>query len=68
MTIGPPRVGKTSLRHVLLELEPPEVSVSTPLMKTAETVSIISPEEQPLEVEAEAVPCEGDLVQTDHMV
>ena len=65
MTIGPPRVGKTSLRHVLLELEPPEVSVSTPLMKTAETVSIISPEEQPLEVEAEAVPCDGGLAQTD---
>ena len=40
MTIGPPRAGKTALRHHLLELEPPEVSSSTPMMKTAETVSV----------------------------
>ena len=40
MTIGPPRAGKTALRHHLLELEPPEVSPSTPVMKTAETVSV----------------------------
>ena len=42
LTIGPPRVGKTTLRHLLLDLEPPEVIVSTPLMKTAETVTIMS--------------------------
>ena len=40
MTIGPPRAGKTALRHHLLELDPPEVSISTPVMKTAETVSV----------------------------
>ena len=40
MTIGPPRAGKTALRHHLLELETPEVSRSTPVMKTAETVSV----------------------------
>ena len=40
MTIGPPQVGKTALRHHLLELPPPEVSSSTPVMKTAETVSV----------------------------
>ena len=40
MTIGPPQVGKTALRHHLLELEPPEDSASTPVMKTAETVSV----------------------------
>ena len=40
MTIGPPRAGKTTLRHHLLELDPPEVSISTPVMKTAETVSV----------------------------
>ena len=40
MTIGPPRTGKTALRHHLLELEPPEVSSSTPVMKTAEIVSV----------------------------
>ena len=40
MTIGPPRAGKTALRHHLLELDPPEVSSSTPVMKTAETVSV----------------------------
>ena len=40
MTIGPPRAGKTALRHHLLELEPPEISSSTPVMKTAETVSV----------------------------
>ena len=38
----PSRAGKTALRHhlELLELEPPEVSSSTPVMKTAETVSM----------------------------
>ena len=40
MTIGPPRAGKTALRHHLLQLDPPEVSSSTPVMKTAETVSV----------------------------
>ena len=40
MTIGPPRAGKTALRHLLLELEPPEDSSSTPVMQTAETVSV----------------------------
>ena len=40
MTIGPPQVGKTALRHHLLELPPPEVGSSTPVMKTAETVSV----------------------------
>ena len=40
MTIGPPRAGKTTLHHHLLELDPPEVSSSTPVMKTAETVSM----------------------------
>ena len=40
MTIGPPRAGKTALRRHLLELEPPEVSSSTPVMTTAETVSV----------------------------
>ena len=40
MTIGPPRTGKTALRHHLLELEPPEDGISTPVMKTAETVSV----------------------------
>ena len=32
MTIGPPRAGKTALHHHLLELEPPEVSSSTPVV------------------------------------
>ena len=45
MTIGPPRVGKTALRHLLLELPLPEVSLSTPVMKTAETVSILATDE-----------------------
>ena len=45
MTIGPPRVGKTSLRHLLLGLPLPEVSISTPVMKTAETVGILSSNE-----------------------
>ena len=40
MTIGPPQVGKTALRHHLLELPPPEVGSSTPVMKTAEIVSV----------------------------
>ena len=45
MTIGPPRVGKTALRHLLLELPLPEVSISTSVMKTAETVRILSSDE-----------------------
>ena len=40
MTIGPPRAGKTCLRHLLLGLSPPENTPSTALMKTAETVSL----------------------------
>ena len=40
MTIGLPRAGKTTLRHHLFELDPPEVSSSTPVMQTAETVSV----------------------------
>ena len=44
MTIGPPRVGKTALRHLLLELPLPEVSISTPVMKMAETVGILPPD------------------------
>ena len=40
MIIGPPQSGKTALLHHLLELEPPEVSSSTPVMKTAETISV----------------------------
>ena len=43
MTIGPPRAGKTALHHHLFQLEPPEVSSSTPVMKMAETVSLCPP-------------------------
>ena len=40
MTIGPPRVGKTCFRHHLLGLQPPVYNRSTPLMETAETISL----------------------------
>ena len=40
MTIGPPQVGKTALRYHLLGSPPPESSSSTPVMKTAETISV----------------------------
>ena len=40
MTIGPPRVGKTCFRHHLLGLQPPEFNPSTPVMTTAETISL----------------------------
>ena len=40
MTIGPPQVGKTSLRDHLLGLPPPQISSSTPVMDTAATVSM----------------------------
>ena len=53
MTIGPPRVGKTSLRHNLLELPLPEVSISTPVMKTAETVGILSADSDLIEIDSE---------------
>ena len=42
MTIGPPRVGKTCLRNLLLGKAPPRESSSTSLLKTAETVSMRS--------------------------
>ena len=66
MTIGPPRVGKTSLRHFLLDLEPPEVIVSTPIMKTAETVSIVA-SEQIDEVKDNVVCSSGKTVQATHL-
>jgi GTPase SAR1 family protein len=40
MTIGPPRVGKTCLRSLLLGRVPPRESPSTSVLKTAETVSM----------------------------
>ena len=40
MTIGPPQVGKTSLRDHLLGLLPPQISSSTPVVDTAATVSV----------------------------
>ena len=55
MTIGPPRVGKTFLRHLLLELQPPDVIASTPVMKAAETVTIVSSEEQVAKMEYAAI-------------
>ena len=55
MTIGPPRVGKTFLRHLLMELQPPEVIPSTPVVKAAETVTIVSPAEQVAEMEDDAI-------------
>lgn len=67
MTIGPPRVGKTFVRHLLLDQEPPEASVSTPLMKTAETVGIISPQEQQHGTKAEVEPCDDGLAQAASM-
>ena len=66
MTIGPPRVGKTTLRHLLLDLQPPEFITSTPLMKTAETVSIVS-SECLKEVEDTATCSSGEMAQTAHL-
>ena len=42
MTIGPPQVGKSTVRRRLLDLPLPEVSSSTPVMETADTVSLRS--------------------------
>ena len=65
MTIGPPRAGKTALRHHLLELEPPEVSSSTPVMKTAETVSVCPSGSAALPGEAGHVPHSGADLSSD---
>ena len=64
MTIGPPQVGKTSLRHHLLGLPPPEISPSTPVMKVADILSMgqsdcTSPDEVSLVASSGAV-------QSDH--
>ena len=40
MTVGPPRVGKTFLRHLLLGLPLPEDSESTAVMETPDVVSL----------------------------
>lgn len=40
MTIGPARVGKTWLRNLLLGQAPPEHSPSTPVLGTAQTISM----------------------------
>ena len=62
MTIGPPRVGKTALRHLLLELPLPEVSISTPVMKMAETVGILHPDEATSSAENEVSrPANADM-------
>ena len=62
MTIGPPRVGKTALRHLLLELPLPEVSISTPVMKMAETVGILPPDEATSSAENEVSrPANADM-------
>ena len=69
MTIGPPRVGKTALRHLLLELPLPEVSISTPVMKTAETVGILTLDEIVSSAEDElprTVQADSHLIQMDH--
>ena len=66
MTIGPPRAGKTSLRHLLLEQSLPEVSISTPVMKTAETVGILAPDDTTSSDGNElsrAVKADSDLIQ-----
>ena len=44
MTIGPPQVGKTTMRRRLLGLPQPEVSSSTPVMERADTVSLCNVE------------------------
>ena len=66
MTIGPPRVGKTTFRHLLLDLQPPEVIASTPVMKTAETVSIVS-SEYLKEVKDTATCSSGEIAQIAHL-
>ena len=66
MTIGPPRVGKTALRHLLLGLPLPAVSTSTPVMKTAETVGIISSDEMASSAEnkpSRAIKADSELIQ-----
>lgn len=63
MTIGSPQVGKTNLRHLLLGLSPPTVSVSTPLMKTAETmVSVLPPSEKPGDMKERLLPDKGECL------
>ena len=60
MTIGPPRVGKTALRYNLLGLPLPEVSKSTPVMKTAETVGILFSDETAAKAEVELIQIGGE--------
>ena len=42
MTIGPPQVGKTTLRRRLLGLPQPEISISTDVLERADTVMCLS--------------------------
>ena len=59
MTIGPAQVGKTALRYHLLGLPPPESSSSTPVMKTAETISVCPSDRAASPVEVGLVPSSG---------
>ena len=42
MTVGPPQVGKTTLRRRLLGIPQPEISISTDVLEKADTVMCLS--------------------------
>ena len=65
MTIGPPQVGKSSLFHHLLGLPPPDIS-STPVIETAETVSVCPTGSTTLPDEACPIPSSRAILSDVH--
>ena len=59
MTIGPPRVGKTCLRSLLLGKVPPRESPSTSVIKTAETLSMTTPTRKKSTIVSECISTSG---------
>ena len=59
MTIGPPRVGKTCLRSLLLGKVPPRESPSTSVIKTTETLSMTTPTQKKSTIVSECISTSG---------
>ena len=65
MTVGPPQVGKTTLRRRLLGLPQPEISSSTDVLERADTVMCLSDDAKPSD-DVGLVPSSGSVPSDEH--
>ena len=65
MTVGPPQVGKTTLRRCLLGLPQPEISSSTDVLERADTVMCLSDHSIP-SGDVGVVPSSGSVPSDEH--